>query len=78
MPVSLPENPWHSRLIKPKLGLFAQPLRPADIIETLCEITLTRRYAVEDVDYRKVVPNHFIVEVPEESYQRNYRLIEQP
>ena len=70
------ENPWQTRLLKPKLGLFAQPLRPADIVESLCEITLARRYVVEDVDYRKIVPNRFLIEIPEENYQRNYRLIE--
>jgi hypothetical protein len=70
------ENPWQTKLIKPKLGLFAQPLRAADIVASLCEITLARRYVVEDVDYRKIVPNRFVVELPEENYQRNYRLIE--
>ena len=70
------EIPWQSHLLKPKLGLFSQPLRPADIVEALCEITLARRYAVEDVNYRKIVPNRFVVELPEENYQRNYRLIE--
>ena len=76
MPAHPSENPWHTRLLKPKLGLFAQPLRPADIVEALCETTLARRYAVEDVNYRKIVPNRFIVELSEENYQRNYRLIE--
>lgn len=76
MPAHASENPWQTRLIKPKLGLFAQPIRPAEIVETLCELTLARRYAVEDVDYRKIVPNRFIVELSEENYQRNYQLIE--
>ncbi len=71
------ENPWQTKLLKPKLGLLTQPLRPADIVASLCEITLARRHVVEDVDYRKIVPNRFVVELPEENYQRNYRLIEQ-
>jgi len=76
MSAILSDNPWQTRLLKPKPGLFAQPLRPADIVESLCEITLARRYVVEDVDYHKIVPNRFVIEIPEENYQRNYRLIE--
>lgn len=70
------ENPWQVKSLKPKLKLFSAPLRPADIVASLCEITTTRQNLVEDVNYRKTVPNHFVVELAEENYQRNYRQIE--
>jgi hypothetical protein len=37
---------------------------------------LSRRHAMEDVNYTKVVPNRFIVEVNQDIYERYYRAIQ--
>lgn len=68
---------WFRHLLKPKSGLFAQAVRPADVLEALCDLSLTRRYLLEDVDYRKIAPNHFIIELSGANYQQNYRPLEQ-
>jgi hypothetical protein len=66
---------WQTRLIQPRWG---RPLiRPADIGSALQSALLTREGILEDANYQKVVPNHFIIEVSQESYQASYQPIEQ-
>lgn len=68
----------------PELGLpdltrlpwLNRPLRPADIGGELRESMLRRENMLEDVNYQKVVPNHYIVEVSEVNYTRQFRPIE--
>lgn len=80
MATGVPSPSWQTKLLKPagppRLAAFSQPLRPAELAESLCELILARQNVVEDVDYRKIVPNRFVVELPEDNYQRNYHLIE--
>lgn len=51
------------------------PLRPAEIVRRLEEILLDRSVMVEDANYHRFAPNHFIVEVSDENYQQNYQPI---
>lgn len=68
----------------PELGLpdvsrlpwFNHPIRPADIGGELREAMLTRENMLEDVNYQKVVPNRYLVEVSEDNYIRQYQPIE--
>jgi hypothetical protein len=77
-----PGLPGMERL--PELGLpdlsrlpwMKRPIRPADIGGELRDAMLTRENMLEDVNYQKVVPNHFMVEVSEANYARQFRPIE--
>lgn len=68
----------------PELGLpdlsripwLNRPIRPADIGGVLRDVMLTRENMLEDVNYLKVVPNRYIVEVSEANYARQFRPIE--
>ncbi len=66
---------WQTRLLRPGWGKDA--LRPADVGEGLCDAMMTRKAMLEDANYVKVVPNEFVVEVSEQSYQMHYQPIEQ-
>lgn len=67
---------WHERVLKPRLGLRTNPVRPADVAEGLCKAMLAREHILEDVHYRKIVPNRYVVEVEGKNYERNYKPIE--
>jgi len=72
-------NQLPDRLGMPELGripwLF-QPIRPADIVEGLREAMLDRDNMLEDVNYQKVIPNRFVVQVAEDNYHRQFVPIE--
>jgi hypothetical protein len=63
--LGLPEIPWLKR-----------PIRPADIGGVLRDVMLARENMLEDVNYKKVVPNRFIIEVSEGNYSIQFRPIE--
>jgi hypothetical protein len=77
-----PGLPGMERL--PELGLpdlsrlpwLNRPIRPADIGGELRDAMLKRENMLEDVNYQKVVPNRFIVEISEENFARQFRPIE--
>jgi hypothetical protein len=68
----------------PELGLpdlsrlpwLNHPIRPADIGGALRDAMMARENMLEDVNYQKVVPNHFIIEVSDGNYARQFRPIE--
>ncbi len=66
---------WQTKLLRPGWG--KDSLRPADVGESLCAAMMTRKAMLEDANYVKVVPNEFVVEVSEQSYQQHYQPIEQ-
>ena len=59
-----------------KLPWLNHPVRPADIGGTLRDAMLARENMLEDVNYMKVVPNRFIVEVSQANYTSQFRPIE--
>jgi hypothetical protein len=52
-----------------------KPIQPADVNRYLERALLDEEKMLEDVDYSKIVPNDFVVEVNAENYERNYRPI---
>lgn len=63
-------------MVKPRLPWNNTPPRPADVSDALCSAMMNRGAMLEDVNYLKVVPNHFVIEVNEANYLSNYRPIE--
>jgi hypothetical protein len=63
---------WRSRLLDRRLPWNADPIRPSEIGDGLCEAALARENLLEDAEYHKVSPNWFVVEVSQENYQLNY------
>lgn len=72
MSAPAPGADWQVRLLKPRRGVLAEPLRPADIGLALCEVLLARENLLEDAEYRKIAPNYFVVEAAPEHYAREY------
>lgn len=68
----------------PELGLpdltrlpwLNQPMLPAEIDGGLRDAMLAHENHLEDVNYQKIVPNRYVVEVNPENYARHYRPIE--
>jgi len=63
---------WQVRLIKPRLGFLTQANAPAEVSDLLCETLLDRVNLLEDAEFRKIVPNQFIVEFAPVIYARHY------
>lgn len=51
------------------------PLRPADVSRYLQQAMLAPENTLEDAQYLKVVPNHYVVEVNEQTYQAHFQPI---
>lgn len=62
--------------INNRLRWLIRPVRPAEMGNGLRDALLDRDNMLEDVNYQKVVPNHFIVEVSPDNYSRSFRPIE--
>lgn len=58
-------------------GRRVSPILPADISKRLRAAMMDRRQHLEDVNYGKVVPNDYVIELNPENYERHYRPIEQ-
>lgn len=67
---------WQVRMARPRPGRPEQPLRPPEIGALLVEAMLARENWLEDAEYKKTVPNHFVVELPPEAFTRHYRPLE--
>ena len=76
MTQNLRNEGWQSRILRPRLPWSAGPIRPADVSDGLVAAMFARENILEDVNYQKVVPNRFIVEVNQGNYLRNYQSIE--
>ncbi|MBE0695572.1 MAG: FHA domain-containing protein [Anaerolineaceae bacterium] len=64
----------------PELGKFPwliRPIRAADIGDNLRDVMLDRNYMVEDVNYHKVVPNRFVIEVSQNNFTQQYQPIQE-
>lgn len=67
---------WQSKLLKSRFPFATRSVRPADVADALVSAMLARDNMIEDANYRKVVPNRFIVELSPDNYTRNYQTIE--
>lgn len=52
-------------------------MRPAELGEAMMGIMLARDNLLEDANYNKIVPNHYLVELSLPNYHRNYQPIEE-
>ena len=59
-----------------RLPWLNHAIRPADIGGDLRDAMLTRENMLEDVNYQKVTPNHYVVEVSADNYARQFQPIE--
>ncbi|HEX9013530.1 MAG TPA: FhaA domain-containing protein [Anaerolineaceae bacterium] len=71
-----PEQGWHLTLIDHHFLWTADAIRPADLSSKLRDIMLARDNQIEDVNFQKVVPNRFVIEVNAENYSQNFQPIE--
>ena len=51
------------------------PMRPADVFRYLQQAMLAPENTLEDAQYRKVVPNRYVVELNEQTYQDHFQPI---
>jgi hypothetical protein len=67
---------WVVRVLNGSKVLAAASTVQADVREGLTGIMFDRDALLEDVNYIKIVPNHYVVEVNAASYAANYQPIE--
>lgn len=67
---------WRSKVLHRSWPFHTLPMRPADVSNGLLGIMLAGQNVLEDVNYSKVVPNHFIVEVNQDSYAQDFQPIQ--
>jgi hypothetical protein len=70
------EGLWKGKVLQSRLPWGKRPIRPAEVSEGLCQLMLRKEHILEDVNYNKVVPNRYIVELSVENYERNFLPIE--
>jgi hypothetical protein len=70
------EETWRVRMIGSRLPWGRRPDRPAVVGDELCATMLARENVLEDAKYQKITPNQFVVEIGQENYTRNFRLLE--
>lgn len=66
---------WRKKILQRAWPFNNMPLRPADVSNELLALMLARQNVLEDVNYSKIVPNYFIVEVPTDVYTRDFEPI---
>lgn len=71
-----PGDSWNTKFFQPHWPWGTQPVRPADVGDELSALMLARENLLEDVNYRKIAPNRYIIEINEENYTRNFKMIE--
>lgn len=76
MGLEMDELKWQARLLKPRMPWSGGSVRPAELSSGLSEEMFRRENLLEDVNYNKIVPNRFLVELSPENYARNYKPIE--
>lgn len=67
---------WQINWLKPHLPWNKQAIRPAEIGDGLCRVMMAQENLLEDANYKKIVPNRYVVELCPENYQLHYKPIE--
>ena len=67
-----PDTNWQTNWLKPRLPWNKQAIKPAEIGDGLCKVMMAPKNILEDANYNKVLPNHFIVELSPENYAHHY------
>lgn len=64
---------WQVRVLKRMWPFGSAAMRPADVSSGLTGIMLAQNSLLEDVNYAKIVPNRYIVEISQDNYAQNYQ-----
>jgi hypothetical protein len=64
---------WQARVFNRMWPFGGSDMRPADVSNHLNGIMLAQNSVLEDVNYAKIVPNRYIVEVNQDNYVQNYQ-----
>jgi hypothetical protein len=67
-----PEPGWQINWLRPRLLWNKQAIRPAEIGDGLCRVMIAQENLLEDANYNKVVPNHYVVEISPGNYSHHY------
>jgi hypothetical protein len=67
---------WRARRLERLLPWDKGPVRPAELLHRLEDILLDHHLLVEDANYHRYAPNHYIVELNPEVYERAFAPIE--
>lgn len=70
------EPHWKINWLKPRLLWNEQIIRPAEIGDGLVRVMMDKENALEDANYHKVVPNHFLVELGSANYDHQFKPLE--
>ena len=73
MSVEYQEPHWFINWLKPRLPWQRQPIKPAEIGDGLCKVMMAPKNLLEDANFNKVLPNHYIVELSPENYAHYYK-----
>lgn len=71
------ETEWHTNWVKPGLLSNKQSITPAEIGDGLCKIVMAKGNVLEDANYNKILPNHFVVELRQDNFQKHYEPLRQ-
>ncbi len=70
------ETRWHTNWLGPRFPWAKQVIRPAEVSDGLCKIITARENILEDANYNKIIPNHFIIELPAQNHLRYFQPLE--
>lgn len=70
-----PPHRWQINWLRPRLAWNKATVRPAEIGDGLCRVMTTRKNILEDANYNKIAPNHFVVEINPTSYAQIFEPI---
>lgn len=76
MGADVPQEKWQVTLVEQRFLWAKDPIRPADLSHKLRDIMLAKNNLIEDADYRKVVPNRFVIELNQDNFSNNYQPIQ--
>ncbi len=71
-----PDEQWRMSLVELRFLWTKDPIRPADLSHKLRDIMLAKNNLIEDVEYHKVVPNRFFIELNPDNFAKNYQPIQ--
>lgn len=66
------QSRWSINWLRPRLFGNKHAIRPAEISDGLCKVMTAHENTLEDANYHKVVPNHFVVEISPQNYTLHF------
>jgi hypothetical protein len=71
------ETNWKTNWVKPGFLSNKQTISPAEIGDGLCKIVMAKGNVLEDANYNKILPNSFVVELSQDTFQKHYEPLRQ-